>query len=221
MFTQWRRAALAAALVTALSPLFGTIRLAEAHERRDVAKYEFVVGWTGEPAFEAQKNGIDLRISVKATGEPVAGAEQTLKVEVIFGAERKELRLRGVFQAPGRYTADLVPTREGNYRFRFFGAIEGVEVNETFDSADKKFHGVESLRAIQFPAAAAPPAQVAAAVPVSAIAAQPAPGAQAAMENAQIMGMAGAAAGGLALVVSLVALARNRPAAARKRPAQR
>ena len=67
---------------------------------------------------------------------PVEGLEETLQVEVTYvptGAS-KVMSLRAVFGDPGSYTADIVPTAPGHYRFRFFGAIEGIEVDQTFDS---------------------------------------------------------------------------------------
>ncbi|MSQ27603.1 MAG: hypothetical protein EXR51_05635 [Dehalococcoidia bacterium] len=195
--------------------------VALAHERRDVGKYQFVVGWAGEPAFEGEKNGISLRILVRDSNEPVSGAEQTLKAEVLFGTQRKEVPLRAVFQQPGMYAGDLVPTKEGDYRFRFFGAIDGAEVNQTFDSADKMFNGVESIRAIQFPAAESP---VATAPPVPAAAANSgaalaglqsaAQAAQSAAASAQTLAIVGAVLGGLGLLLGGVAMLRNRPAAA-------
>ncbi len=189
-----------------------------AHERRDVGKYQFVVGWTGEPAFEGEKNGIDLRIFVRDTNEPVSGAEKTLKAEVTFGGQRKEVPLRAVFQQPGRYSGDLVPTKEGDYRFRFFGTIDSDEVNQTFDSADKKFNGVESIKGIQFPASA----EAAAAVPAAAANTGPAvagvqaaaQAALAAADNAQTLAVASAVMGGLGILMGGMAMLRARKAAA-------
>ena len=192
-----------------------------AHERRDVGKFQFVVGWAGEPAFEGEKNGISLAITVGDTNEPVSGVEKTLKAEVLFGGQRKEIPLRAVFQQPGRYSGDLVPTREGDYRFRFFGTIDGTEVNQTFDSADKKFNGVESIKAIQFPAAAESPATApsvpaaAASSPAALAGAQSAAqAAQTAAANAQTLALVGAVLGALGLLLGGVAMFRNRPAAA-------
>jgi hypothetical protein len=139
----------------AISAVIAIPGLAAAHERRDVDRYTFVVGWIVEPAFEGQKNGIDLRVTNTETTQPVEGVEKTLKAEVIFGGQRREFALRTIFRDPGHYTADIVPEREGDYRFRFFGTIDGVQINETFDSADGRFGGVESIRGIQFPETAA------------------------------------------------------------------
>ena len=70
-------------------------------------------------------------------GIPVAGLEETLQVEVTHvpsGASRI-MDLRAVFQAPGQYTADLIPTAPGVYQIRVFGSIEETVVDETFVSA--------------------------------------------------------------------------------------
>ena len=70
-------------------------------------------------------------------GIPVEGLEETLQVEVTHvpsGAYRI-MDLRAVFQAPGDYTADLIPTAPGVYQIRVFGSIEETVVDETFVSA--------------------------------------------------------------------------------------
>ena len=70
-------------------------------------------------------------------GIPVEGLAETLQVEVTHvpsGASRIMV-LRAVFQAPGDYTADLIPTAPGVYQVRVFGSIEETAVDETFVSA--------------------------------------------------------------------------------------
>ncbi len=126
---------------------------ASAHERRDVGKYQFVVGFIVEPAFAGQKNGVDLRVQLPGTpATPVAGLEKTLQVEITHVAtgKSKTVPVRALFNDPGHYTADLIPTVPGQYRFRFFGTIEGTTVNEQFTSGDG-FSSVEPPDAIQFP----------------------------------------------------------------------
>ena len=63
------------------------------------------------------------------------------------------LRLRTLYREPGRYTADLIPTAPGHYRFRFFGSMAETAVNETFDSraGGGQFDDVESSADLQFP----------------------------------------------------------------------
>src|SRR4051812_41272206 len=90
-----------------------------AHERRTVAggKYDVVVGWDVEPAYQGQKNGAGIRISQAATSPavPVEGADRTLRVQIRQGAQTKEFPLRAVFGQPGYYLADIIPTRAGDY----------------------------------------------------------------------------------------------------------
>lgn len=166
-----------------------------AHESRDVGKYQFVVGFLVEPAYEGQKNGLDLRVRVPAaasatstpaagatatpsaatatptatatpgvtatpsaavtsTPTPVTGLEKTLQVEVSFVGNDKKvtkpIRAISASTDPGHYTADVLPTQPGQYRFRIFGTIDGANVNETFTSGDK-FGNVAKIDDINFP----------------------------------------------------------------------
>ena len=114
-----------------------------AHERRTLAggKYDVVVGWDVEPAYQGQKNGATIRISQAGTtpAVPVEGADKTLKVQIRQGAQTREFPLRAVFGQAGYYMADIVPTRAGDYVWTFVGSINADQVNEKFDSADGKF----------------------------------------------------------------------------------
>ena len=125
------------------------------HERRAVGPYRFVVGFLAEPAFEELKNGVDLRVLQAETEAPVEGLQERLQVEVthVPSAVGKVLQLRTIYRDPGHYTADLIPTAPGQYRFRFFGSIQDMTVQETFDSKSGggQFDDVESSRDIQFP----------------------------------------------------------------------
>ncbi len=86
-----------------------------------------------------------------ADAEMVEGAEETLQLEVMFGDQSRVLRVRRVYGQPGHYTADLIPTRPGDYSFRLSGTINGVEIDEVFSSADGEFSTVEPVEDIQFP----------------------------------------------------------------------
>jgi len=134
-----------AALILALLPA-----LVSAHGGREVGEYEFTVGFFAEPAFEGQKNGVDLRIA-DADGEPVEGVEETLEVEITQGDSTLTLPLRTVFETPGRYTADFFPTVPGQYTFRFFGTVGDLEVNESFTSEVDGFNSVQPTEDLQFP----------------------------------------------------------------------
>ena len=55
------------------------------------------------------------------------------------------------FGMPGSYAGDIVPTREGGYRFVIKGKVEGLDVNETFESGPGRFDEIRPLTALQYP----------------------------------------------------------------------
>jgi hypothetical protein len=61
---------------------------------------------------------------------------------------------------PGKYTADLIPTRAGSYSFTFSGAINGDPVNEKFESGPGRFADVEAASSLEFPSANPSPAEL-------------------------------------------------------------
>lgn len=125
------------------------------HERRDVGPYRLVVGFLVEPAYEGLKNGVDLRVLQADTETPLEGLQDTLQVEVthVPSTVAKVMKLRSIYRAPGHYTADLIPTAPDQYRFRFFGTIQDMTVQEIFDSKSGggQFDDVESSMDLQFP----------------------------------------------------------------------
>ena len=151
-----------------------------AHEDREKGGYHFTVGFIEEPALEGSKNAVSLEVmkppeganhehgenpqssaSGAGTGTeesnaelvPVEGLDSTLQVEVIHipTGVSKVMPLRPVFGEPGHYAADLIPTAPGQYRFRFFGTVEGMNIDETFESGPDTFDNVEEAKALQFP----------------------------------------------------------------------
>ncbi len=165
---------LAAAVAVVLSLTVGTVL---AHEGRQVGDYNINIGWIVEPAYEGFMNGVEVRVTRVAEGgddhhgedatEAVAiadhhggapsveGLHNTLQVEVIYvptGASRV-VNLSADVNEPGRYTADLLPTTPGVYEFRVFGAIEGMQVDETFASmgGGGGFDDIRPLASLQFP----------------------------------------------------------------------
>ena len=123
---------------------------ADAHERRQVGQYVTVVGFATEPAYVEQPNGVSITVAT-ADGKPVEGLENTLKVEISTGGASKTLNLKRVFNRPGAYVAEFIPTKSGAYSFRFFGTIEGQDVNEKFDSGPNRFDDVIGTADLQFP----------------------------------------------------------------------
>lgn len=123
-----------------------------AHEGREVGEYVLVFGWRVEPAYAGIYNGPELTIEHHDTDEPLTGAEATLQLMVHFGDQQKMLELYPVWNEPGHYTADLIPTRPGDYSFHLFGTLGDTEVDEMFSSADGEFSTIEPAADIQFPA---------------------------------------------------------------------
>lgn len=145
-----------AALAVILSSLLATASVAEAHERRTVGPYQFVVGFLNEPAFAGAINGVDLTITdTRSTpAKSVEGVDKTLTVEIFQGGLSTSFRpaLAARFGQPGRYAAYFMPTRAGGYRFVFKGKVESQDVNETFESGPGRFNDAEDPSTIQYPA---------------------------------------------------------------------
>lgn len=136
-------------VLAVLLALFATV---SAHEGREVGegKYDIVFGWRVEPAYTTLLNGPELQIN-DADEKPVEGLDETLQLEISYGGKSKVLKLRGVYNEPGHYTADLIPTQPGDYSFHLTGKINDVDVDETFDSSKGEFSSVDPITDIQFP----------------------------------------------------------------------
>ena len=121
-----------------------------AHEGREVGDYVIVFGWRIEPAYAGLYNGPEFTVETHED-EPVEGLEGTLSFMVHFGDQSKMLTLYPMSGEPGHYTADLLPTRPGDYSFHIFGTIGDLEVDEMFTSADGDFSTIEPAADLQFP----------------------------------------------------------------------
>ena len=132
-----------------------TAQDAEAHERRNVGPYQFVVGWLAEPAFQGQPNAASVRITdTRVTpAKAVEGLEETLAIAVTAGGLSTPFTgaTRAVFGQPGLYALDLIPTQAGAYTFKITGKVETLDVNETFESGPGRFNDVEAQASIQYP----------------------------------------------------------------------
>lgn len=170
--------------------------VAAAHESREVGNYQFVVGFLNEPAFQEEQNGLSVRITNLTTGEPVENLADTLKAEVIFGDQQRELALRPVFRDPGHYKSDFYPTAAGAYTFRFSGEIEGTAIDESFTSSPDGFDEVQAPTEVQFPAAVATTGEL-----QTQLAA-----AQSTARLGMILGGIGTAVGLIGLIVAFMAL---------------
>ncbi len=189
--------------------------LAWAHERRTLGDYELVVGWVGEPAYVDEPNQVDFRVTKTQTSEPVEGLERTVKVEISYGGQTKTADLRPRFGQKGAYVADIMPTRIGDYIFRFTGDINGMPLDARFDSADGQFSKSEAKTEVAFPEAPVGIAQLqdrVAGVSTSTEAAQ------ASAQTALLVGLGGVVLGLLGLILGAIAFvsARRQGAGARR-----
>lgn len=145
----------AAALLTPLALVAGTAA-ADAHESELVAgKYNFVVGWGDEPAYNGFKNSVQLTLS-DANHKAITDLGDTLQVEVISGTQKVTLPFEpnfevGEFGEPGDYRAWLVPTKTGNYTFHITGTIHGDKIDQSFTSSETTFDPVKDVSEVEFP----------------------------------------------------------------------
>ena len=145
----------------ALEPGMRTIRVTlNTNDHRDYT-------WNGKPVeasievhVEADAGMSDMTMTHPSghSGEritPVTGLQDTLQVEVTYvpSEASRTMSLRTVYDDPGHYVADLIPTSPGHYRFRFFGAIEGTPIDKTFDSmaGGGGFDDVQTASVVHFP----------------------------------------------------------------------
>jgi plastocyanin len=83
----------------------------------------------------------------------------TLQVEVthVASSVSKVMDLKEAWNSAGQYKSEFIPTAPGAYNFRFFGEIEGQEINEEFESSNTTFAEVEPATDVQFPVKIAAP----------------------------------------------------------------
>ena len=139
------RLALAAALV--LSAFAAAT--AAAHEERTVAGYDLEVGFINEPVFVGDKSGLEF--FVHKGDAPVEGLDQTLKAQVIYQGQTRDLPITAREDAPGAYESQFIPTAAGPYTFHLTGTIEGKAIDEQFTSSPTGFDEVKEQATGQFP----------------------------------------------------------------------
>ncbi len=188
-------------IVATLAFTFGTLAGAtDAHERRMVGPYTFVVGWLVEPSFVGEMNGLDLTVMETASTKPLEGLEKTLQAEIVAGgsAATLALPLAARFGSAGRYQAQVLPTRSGDYTFRIFGTVGTTRIDERFESGPGRFGAVETTSAVQFPAKQASAEDL-----------------SARLDEIRTIGVAGVVLGGIALVAGVAGWMRRGRAAPR------
>ncbi|MCY4113520.1 MAG: hypothetical protein OXG33_06230 [Chloroflexi bacterium] len=161
---------------------------------------------TGEPQLIASGMHTDEAHAAAGLDGPVTGLEDTLQVEVTHVATGQStvMALAPLFEHPGAYTADFIPTQPGAYRFRFFGSIEGQPFDEAFESGANTFDAVQSRAAAQFPVTLPSVRELEGVVRTSRASADEALDAAA---GARVIGIVGIAVGAVGLVTAAGAIA--------------
>jgi hypothetical protein len=208
-----RVAALASAILVAMGL---AAPAALAHETRKVGPYDFTVGWGDEPVYTGFKNSVQMILADAGSGEPINELGGTVEAEVIFGDASTTLEMEpsflpGVFGEEGDYRAWIVPTRAGEYSFRFTGSINGTDIDETFTCGEETFDCPVDSGEIEFPERDPSRAELAGRLErelprVNADASAAADDAS----SAQTLAYVGIGVGALGLLVALAALMRGR-----------
>lgn len=161
---------------------------------------------TGEPQLIASGMHTDEAHAAAGLSGPVTGLEDTLEVEVTHVATGQStvMVLAPLFEHPGAYTADFIPTQPGGYRFRFFGSIEGQPFDEAFESGANTFDAVQTRAAAQFPVTLPSVRELEGVVRTSRASADEALNAAA---GARVIGIVGIAVGAVGLVTAAAAIA--------------
>jgi hypothetical protein len=120
-----------------------------AHEERTVAGFDLEVGFIAEPAYVGDRSGLEVHVT--KGDEPVEGLETTLKAQVIFGTQQRDLTLAARETDPGWYEAVFIPTAAGKYTFHLTGSIDGQAIDESFTSSPTGFDEVQEAAVGQFP----------------------------------------------------------------------
>ena len=197
-------------LIALLAAAFVLPLTVSAHGHTEVGDYKIEIGFRNEPAYQGEPNGLDLAVTNTKTNQPVTGLEDTLKVEISHGTSTRALELRPQFGEEGAYTADVLPTEDGDYTWHITGMIESTPVDISMMSGPETFGAVRAKSSVAFPAPEATAAELQSQVAAAAQAAQ----------TALYVGIAGAVLGLIGLVAGILGL-RARAAAQPDAPSQR
>lgn len=106
--------------------------LASAHVTQAAGPYTIKIGWNSEPPASGSRNLVTMQVWQTSNMQGVTGLEQTLKMSVVLGDSRKDLMFTESDEAPGNYSAPILPTQPGLYVVHIEGSIQGLGVNQDF-----------------------------------------------------------------------------------------
>lgn len=144
--------AVAGLLLLSLAPI------ATAHGHTSASGFNFVIGWSGEPALVGQPNGVELFV-YDADEKPITDipADAISVVVSTAGQDSAAMTLSPAFDVEegfgtaGEYAADIIPTAPGDYTFHFTGTIHGKSIDVSMTSGDTTFDSVVAPGDLEFP----------------------------------------------------------------------
>ncbi len=201
--------------------LIATAGPASAHVLKTAGPYHLLIGFGDEPTYAGTQNSVFLLLTDAKTGAPIVdeGLGDTLKVEVAYGTEKKQLPLVASYDpdsgqgTKGVYNAYFIPTVPGDYTFHLFGHISTQRVDVAVTSSSTTFDSAHDPAAIQFPQQAPSNLQLAQrldaesarlSAEIAAVDAKADPASE-----ARTLGIIGIVVGALGLGVAAVALGRS------------
>jgi hypothetical protein len=195
---------------------------ASAHAEREVGPYGIEIGFLNEPVYAGFQNGVFMDVTEHASGNPITGLENSLKVAVLFGNQSMDVSVEPITDLAGQYVAAFIPTRPGAYTFHITGDIKGTKVDLELTSGPQTFDEVQNPTSVEFPAKDPTVADVAtkldretARLQQAANAAeQRARSAADDASGAKTFGILGIAVGAVGLATAVVALATRRGSSA-------
>ncbi|HEX6207571.1 MAG TPA: hypothetical protein VF058_04345, partial [Actinomycetota bacterium] len=98
-----------------------------------------------------EPNWASLTLTDHDMEEPILNGVD-LDVEITYGEESTTMAMEPAFGDTGEYRAVFVPSRPGDYSFRFFGTVRGQRINETFSSGPDTFSPANDPAELSFPA---------------------------------------------------------------------
>jgi hypothetical protein len=156
VLTRFRSALIAGPVAGSL--LLSLAPVVTAHGHTSASGFNFVIGWSGEPALIGQPNGVQLFV-YDADEKPITDipADAISVVVSTAGQDSSSLSLAPAFDVeegfgtPGEYSADIIPTAPGEYTFHFTGTIHDKAIDVSMSSGDETFDGMVAPADLEFP----------------------------------------------------------------------
>jgi hypothetical protein len=120
-----------------------------AHQEVQFQDYALEVGFINEPVYVGDKSGLEFSVSKNDT--PVTGLEQTLRAQVSYQGQARDLQINGISEDSDFYRAYFIPTAAGPYTFHISGTIEGAAFDQSFTSGPDTFNEVQEAQSGEFP----------------------------------------------------------------------